>query len=50
MKNTDSTPILRDLVGVHQRTSTQNMKQIRAAVPEKKSKMGYYIEIYSFTL
>ena len=31
-------------------TSTQNLKKIRAAVREKKSKMGYYIVIYSFTL
>ena len=50
MKNMGSTPILRNLVGVHQGTPTQNLKQIRVMVPEKKSKMGYYIVIYSFTL
>ena len=50
MKNKGSTPILRNLVGVHRRNIQQNLKQIRAAVSEKKSKMGYYIVIYSFTL
>ena len=50
MKNKGSTPILTNLVGVHHKTSTQNLKQICAVVPEKNSKMGYYIVINSFTL
>ena len=33
--------------GSTQGTFIQNLKQIRAAVPEKKSKIGYYIVTYS---
>ena len=51
MKNRGSTPILTNLVGFHtSKIHKKNLKQICAAVPEKKSKMGYYIVIYSFTL
>ena len=50
MKNRGGTSILTNLVGVPQGTSTQNLKQIRAAVQEKKSTMGYYIVTHSNTL
>ena len=50
MKNGGSTPILTNLVGSTQGTSTLNLKQIPVAVQEKKSTMGYYIVTYSNTL
>ena len=39
--NRGSTPILTNLVGATQETSTKNLKQMRASVLEKKSQMGY---------